>query len=222
MHLRKIGGALRSFTTNPLAMKKLFWSAFSIMFVIVLLDACQEGSGVKKSESHDEAALAETFSNRGAEIVSGTFQTLSANLKEAIGRGGVPEAISYCNLNASPLVDSLSQLHKVVIKRTSHKLRNPRNLATDAEANVIDLYQKNMKQKIVPQAQVEVSDQAVHYYAPIILMEACLKCHGKQGTDISDSDYQVIASQYPQDQAVGFKVGELRGIWSLSFDREDD
>ena len=203
-------------------MKKLFWSAFAIMFIIILLDACQAGSDTKKSEIHDNAELSEAFSNRGAEIVSGTFQTLSGNLKEAIGRGGVPEAISYCNLNASPLVDSLSQLHNVVIKRTSHKLRNPKNLATEAEANLIDLYQKNIEQKIAPQAQVEVSDHEVHYYAPIILMEACLKCHGNKGTDISDSDYEVIASHYPQDQAVGFKVGELRGIWSLTFDREGE
>jgi hypothetical protein len=38
---------------------------------------------------------------------------------------------------------------------------------------------------------------------------ACLKCHGES---ISPEINTMIQKQYPNDKAIGFKEGELRGV----------
>ncbi|MBK8503862.1 MAG: DUF3365 domain-containing protein [Saprospiraceae bacterium] len=132
---------------------------------------------------------------------------------------GVSGAVEFCNLAASPLVDSLKNVYAVDIKRTSHRLRNPGNRADAQERAVIDDYLKLLENQNMPASKVVVSNDIVRYYAPIMMMENCIKCHGIQGKDIVTSDYEVIKRLYPSDEAIDFKVGELRGIWSLTFDR---
>ena len=62
-----------------------------------------------------------------AKLPDATFSVLSGQLQKALKAGGLDSAIHYCNLAAMPLVDSLSQLHKAQIRRTSMKVRNPNN-----------------------------------------------------------------------------------------------
>jgi hypothetical protein len=57
----------------------------------------------------------------------------------------------------------------------------------------------------------------VRYFAPIFMKGQCLKCHGSLGADINDTTYAIIKEHYPNDQAIGFEEGELRGIWSINF-----
>lgn len=51
------------------------------------------------------------------------------------------------------------------------------------------------------------------YMKAIPLGELCANC---QGTDIAPDLAAAIRAKYPQDQATGFKVGELRGAFTLS------
>jgi hypothetical protein len=61
----------------------------------------------------------------------------------------------------------------------------------------------------------------VTFFAPIVLNQPlCLKCHGEPGRDIRPEDLAIINRLYPQDQAKGFKLGELRGAWRVDFPLE--
>lgn len=51
-------------------------------------------------------AQREEYLVKGKEIASATFKALSSELKAAMGRGGVEEAIQYCNISALPITDS--------------------------------------------------------------------------------------------------------------------
>lgn len=62
----------------------------------------------------------------------------------------------------------------------------------------------------------------VRYFAPILLKSQCLKCHGIIGQDIKDETYSIIKEHYPNDQAVGYQEGQLRGIWSINFGNIDE
>jgi hypothetical protein len=43
----------------------------------------------------------------------------------------------------------------------------------------------------------------------------CLNCHGQPGTDISAETQKALAELYPNDLAIGHKIGDLRGMWSI-------
>jgi hypothetical protein len=46
------------------------------------------------------------------------------------------------------------------------------------------------------------------------MQSLCLTCHGESlALDVADG----IKRRYPQDEAIGFKPGELRGIFWLEF-----
>ena len=131
---------------------------------------------------------------------------------------GVQNAVQECQLAASPLVDSLSEVFQAEIRRSALKVRNPANTASPQEKAVLLYYQEQMDQgkKLQPQLQ-DLGDGQVAFYAPIIAADLCLKCHGKVGETLQAEDYAFIQNNYPTDEAIGFAAGDLRGIWSISF-----
>ncbi len=55
-------------------------------------------------------------------------------------------------------------------------------------------------------------DRLFRYMRAIPVGEMCLTCHG---TDVRTDVKAEIARLYPEDKALGFKLGELRGAFSL-------
>ena len=45
----------------------------------------------------------------------------------------------------------------------------------------------------------------------------CLTCHGSKEQIGGDLYSDVIEALYPKDKAINFKLGELRGMWSIKF-----
>jgi hypothetical protein len=45
----------------------------------------------------------------------------------------------------------------------------------------------------------------------------CLNCHGTPGKHIQDATLTKIQQLYPEDRAVNFKEGDLRGLWHIIF-----
>ena len=161
------------------------------------------------------------YLKQGKQVVGATFSALSSSLMKAMQEGGVPRAVTYCQVNALPITDSLAVTHQARIKRTSNKIRNPKNAPTSLEISILADYQKAVDQEGIPQPRVALVDQqTVAYYAPIFIMEPCLKCHGQVGKTISQEDYTLIQSKYPEDQATNYQLGALRGIWSVELNRE--
>jgi hypothetical protein len=53
----------------------------------------------------------------------------------------------------------------------------------------------------------------------VITNPLCLQCHGVAGRDILPATATLLQKLYPQDQATGFQLGDLRGAWRVEFDR---
>ena len=70
---------------------------------------------------------------------------------------------------------------------------------------------------------VEVLDEQQILYAKPIVMNnpLCLNCHGTVGTQVSVEANALLNSLYPEDNATKHQLGDLRGIWSITFARED-
>ena len=158
------------------------------------------------------------YSDKGKEIAQASFNALSEKLTEQMKTGGTAKAIPFCNVEALPLTQQLSEKYNVTIKRTSDKLRNQKNKPTERELKIIDSYQELISEhkEIAPILEVD-SNNNKHFYAPITVKANCLVCHGKVDEFVTVKTDSIIKSLYPNDKALGYIEGELRGIWSITF-----
>lgn len=186
-------------------MRRIFSSS---VFILLLLVGCKEKTPTTISET--EIA---SLSKLGDSIATEVQNTLLKNVSNAIEKGGTDYAVEYCNLKALPLTDSISQKHQVKIQRLSNKNRNPNNAIETA----ID--QKAWKHIQSQKSSTILQDHQgkVYYYKPIVAaMPTCIKCHGTT-EDISENTQKIIAQQYPNDKATGYKTGDLRGMWKIEW-----
>ena len=187
-----------------------------ILFIgsFTLFVACNS-SHSKKDTQLSEVEY-ESYLTKGQNIASSTFVTLSTHLNRALTEGGIPKAIQYCNTATYSLVDSLSNVHNAIIRRTSHKIRNPSNEPSEKELEALQYYESSDETQLQPFVQ-KTSNGEVTYYAPIKIQPLCLNCHGKLGMQLTKENYDIIKKYYPDDNAFGYELGNLRGVWSIQF-----
>ncbi|HAS46435.1 MAG TPA: hypothetical protein DCS93_38495 [Microscillaceae bacterium] len=185
------------------------------MIALLGLVACKQSK--QQSHSNDD----QVFKTKGKAIAQETFGALSKELKAALQRGGVDEAVSYCNVKALPLTKATAQKHQVSIRRTSLNTRNPKNFPNAQEKKILENYQAALEAGKTLGAQLtSLSDGRTMFNAPIFIKPLCLNCHGKVGEQVSEKNYQTIQKLYPNDQATGYKMAELRGMWSIIFHKK--
>lgn len=166
--------------------------------------------------SHDETKPIEL----GKRIALKTKNILGQNLMQAIKSKGTEHALSFCSMRAIPLTDSMSVSSNASVKRVSDKNRNPNNKANSSELEYINDSKKVLAngQAIKPKL-TSIEDKHIGYY-PIVTNSMCLQCHGQPKKDIALASLSAINLLYPQDKAIGYKAGELRGIWVVEMDTQ--
>jgi hypothetical protein len=105
---------------------------------------------------------------------------------------------------------SWAQLKGYSARQISSKNRNPDHAPLEHEASVYAEFEGNPKleEKVLP---AEREGRPGRYlYRRIPVATSCLHCHGVQG---ERPDF--IVKKYPADKAYGFKVGDLRGLYSV-------
>lgn len=163
--------------------------------------------------------FAERVRQQGQKIVAHAFGTLSSNLLSAINRGGVSNALEFCSVEALPLTASIADTNFISLRRRSHKARNPSNQADPADRLVLDQFQTALAAGKAPASIVQTNaGGGATYFAPIVINNpVCLNCHGRPGQEIQPEHQALLRRLYPQDQATGFKFGDLRGLWRVEF-----
>ena len=142
---------------------------------------------------------------RGSQILAPYKKGLKEALQSGLSRGLV-EAIQACQIQAPKIAESLSH-DGIRVGRTSHRLRNPANTPPYWVEPILAEYVASISDR--EPRSVSLSRERLCYVEPIIVQPQCLACHGELlNEDIS----MQINKLYPQDQAVGFKAGELRGV----------
>lgn len=190
-------------------MKKLFILLISLIFIT----SCNKEDKLSEIEVKEYIA-------QGKEIGQTTVKALGKNLMASMKKGGPKEAIPFCNAEASPIVKEMEEKFNVTIKRTSHKIRNEKSAPSTTEEKIITEYQTMMTkgEKLKPIVSKDDAGK-VHFYAPIKLEGKCIVCHGTVGKEVSEETNRLIKSFYPNDTATGFKVGDLRGIVNITFEK---
>ncbi len=168
-------------------------------------------------------ASAETESaaiEKGSKASAALLQKLGGELKAQMQSGGPINALHFCSQNALHLTDEVGRENGVQIKRVSLKNRNPVNRSNAQEQMVLEEWQNLLsKGETLPDYTLKSSPNGGYtFYKPIVINnDACLKCHGDIASDSPLG--KEIRALYPEDKATGYKMGDLRGMISVTMQR---
>ncbi len=138
-------------------------------------------------------------------------KTLIGELKAKMSEGPIG-AVEFCSKNAMNITDSVAKKHGLNIKRVSEKNRNSKNIVDESDKKALIQFADAIAKNKKPQDSIIVDGK---YYEPMLTNEMCAVCHGKEN-DMSKDVKEKIKQVYPNDKAVGYGVGELRGaivVW---------
>lgn len=168
---------------------------------------------------HQQAALtSSTVITRGDSLSKATFDTLRHVLLSTIGSKGLPAAVGYCNEQALTITNYYASAG-VSIQRVAAKYRNANNQLDSLDQIQWSKYEQLKASGDSLSSAVFELDNAFVYYKPIMLQPMCTSCHGEKNTVIPPMLQATIDSLYPQDKAVGFAAGDLRGMWKIRFSK---
>lgn len=159
------------------------------------------------------------YGERGLKYALATKAVLGNNLMGTIQKKGVLEALEFCNVKAYPLTDSMAVVHNAKIKRVTDKPRNQNNLANSFELNTIETFKNQLSNNLEIEPIVAEKENQVYVYYPIITNDMCLKCHGTPNQTVAKKTINKLQQLYPNDKALGYNINEIRGIWSINFDK---
>ncbi len=147
------------------------------------------------------------------------MQTLKQELMAGMQDGGPVNAISVCNLYAPAIANTYSVRKGWDVGRTSLKVRNPANAPDTWERSVLESFEQRKRAGEDP-AKMEHHEvitrdgvSTLRYMKAIPTARLCLACHGEQ---VDSTVRERLGKLYPNDQAVGYSVGDIRGAFSIS------
>jgi hypothetical protein len=193
-------------------------------FLGLLISVISAFIGCDNKKSTDDSIVTEgefiadsVYIESGNKIVGATFDTLRKSLFSAISLHGLEGAITFCNERAYPITNIYAD--SVVIRRTSLRVRNESNYPDSLEVIVLNEMDKLMNASQTPGVRIvrHSSNGEVHFFKPILLQPMCTNCHGAPQTQIQSSTLARIQQLYPNDKAIDFKDGDLRGLWHVIF-----
>jgi len=211
-------------------MRSLLPSLFALCFVWI---ACKSDKKVDQDTIADERKEREIKKVTEAEIYAAaeewgeaiareSQQALGSQLKQAMASGGPVHAIEFCNVAAYPILDSVENKYGITIKRTSLKVRNPKDKPDSLERKILEAYHYNFKNETALEPNVQSRGEEVLLFSKPIMLDngICLSCHGTPGKEINDPTLQTIRDLYPGDDATGYSLNDLRGMWSISIPKK--
>ena len=143
---------------------------------------------------------------------------LKPQLKQAMNKGGPAMAVAVCAKTAPAIADTLSAESGWTVKRVSLQPRNSSRAQPDEWEQAV-LYDFNRRQaEGQAPARIafgEVVDGQYRFMQAQGVEPLCLLCHGK---GLSDDAQAALDQYYPDDQATGYSLDQVRGAISLSRD----
>lgn len=185
------------------------WVAAAVAVACVAITpaiAEEAGSDVAKLKEEAKAKIGELM------------KSLKKELQAAMKEGGPVKALDVCKTVAPQISASLSNEGGMSIGRTALKVRNPGNAPDDYERQVLEQFVADLEAgkdpKEVAHAEVVEADggKVFRFMKAIPTGKLCLNCHGES---LKEDVKAALEKLYPEDQATGFKEGELRGAFTV-------
>lgn len=145
-------------------------------------------------------------------------KTLKGRLLSVMKAEGPAAAVAVCAQDSHQIALEISEKVGMEVGRRALKFRNWGNMPDDWERQTLERFlAAQVRGEDIATLEhsevVSVEGEEVFYWAkPILLQQPCTTCHGD---NVAADVKAVVADYYPEDLATGFKVGELRGIFSV-------
>ncbi len=145
------------------------------------------------------------------QAVASLRKALAAALRAALAEGP-QHAVEVCRLEA-PAITARARSAGVVVGRTSDRLRNPANAPEDWMRPLLAEFRGRDPEPGASRS-VDLGPRGTGYVEPIYVQPLCTTCHGSA---VDPDLLRAIRAQYPEDRAVGYEVGEFRGLfWAVA------
>lgn len=197
-----------------------------VRFVALAVMACVSSVGFAAEESAPLQAKfidpsspeAKPYRAVGSVAIDRFAYTMVTETVNSIARDGVVATVPKCHLKDLPTKDGfVSGIYRITgLKLTSAKLCNPANAPDAAEKLALDQVQAELEAGSPPDLLVQRIDlpngkNEWRVYKPLGLLRECVACHGKV-SDQSPELQALFKEKYPDNQATGYAVGQLRGL----------
>jgi hypothetical protein len=188
---------------------KYYIISIAVLFSLILISCSENKMEIKEDQIVGMRTTAMEF-----------MKDLKGVLISQIQTNGVLKAVSVCSDTAQVLTNNFGIQKGVYIRRVSFKNRNGNNYPDDFEKKVLSkfelLYQNKELNSETEHAEIvqEGEFKYLRYLKPILVQAECLNCHGSENEIVLEVK-QFIAQEYPNDKAVGYLIGDLRGAVSL-------
>ena len=143
-------------------------------------------------------------------------ELMGALLKE-LREGGPARAVRVCSEVAQDTAAAHST-DATTVRRVSLKVRNPADRPDDYERaqleRLAELHRRGELPGEVAEVRREDGQRVLRWLKPIVLGEMCLQCHGDP-EGFQPEVRELLADRYPEDEAVGYEPGDLRGAISV-------
>ena len=166
------------------------------------------------------APAANPLAEEAKSLVKEFAGTLKGELEAAMKAGGPTKAVSICQDRAPAIAKDIATRSGWEVGRVSLKTRNPQLGTPDAwEQQVLTRFDQRQAagEPVDTMAFAEVvqvdGTKQFRFMKAIPTGEPCLACHGSA---ITPEVAAALDQAYPEDQARGYAVGDVRGAVSLS------
>lgn len=184
---------------------------FVLTLVMAAAIAAECATANSISATVDDKTLDETRAVAGKLVTQ-----LGGRLKAEMTAHGPAAALSVCKIAAPEIAGILSQETGWKVGRVGTRVRNPLNSPNAWQQAALDEFAKRMAggEKLDGMESWKVVQEGgkptLLYAKAIGVQPLCLTCHG--GPDSIPDEVKVrLKADYPNDKAVGYRVGELRG-----------
>jgi len=165
------------------------------------------------------AADIETRSEESRAAVQEFTNLLKGELHKALRSGGPVNAIQVCHAKAPEIARAISERKGWKVGRTGLKYRNQSNAPDSWERGVLTGFEDRKKRGEAvhhmefSEITVENGKRLFRYMKAIPTGGLCVICHGER---IDPTVAAKLKELYPEDKAVGFEPGDIRGAFTIT------
>ena len=161
----------------------------------------------------------EALASQARSLAGNLMLSLQGELFAAMKDGGPVKALDVCRVRAPQIAAATATGTPWKIGRTAAKVRNRQNVPDAWETARLEEFRKRLAsgedmKAIEAFEVVQTGDRPTFRYMKAIgTTSPCLNCHGPA---LAPEVAAKVRELYPEDQAVGFAAGQLRGAFTLS------
>ena len=175
-------------------------------------------AGMARADNTPPAAIDAGLVQSTRSIAGDLLGQLGQKLKAAMSTDGPVAAVSVCKESAPAIARQLSITNDAKVTRIGTRVRNQNMGVPNAwQREALTRFEARLSQgEKAPDIEYwQVADNGhgkseLRYAKAITVQPQCLSCHGA-AQDIAAPLADKLRIEYPDDQATGYSVGQLRG-----------